>query len=93
MTQPESHASSNVDGCEICATRQPDPQANALVEVADLVLADMVERKKIGMERYGVPLQPFNGRDALWDAYEEVLDLAVYLRQRIEEDRLTRTPR
>jgi hypothetical protein len=68
-------------------TRQPDPVRNAGPEIADLVLADLAERKRVGMERYGVPLQPFNGRDALWDAYEEVLDLAIYLRQRIEEDR------
>jgi hypothetical protein len=72
---------------------QPDPIENDLVEIADLVLIDMAERKRIGMERYGVPLQPFNGRSALWDAYEEVLDLAVYLRQQIEEDRITRAPR
>lgn len=75
-------------GCELCRTRQPDPVPNDQAEIADLVLADMAERKRIGMERYGVPLQPFNGRSALWDAYEEVLDLAVYLRQQIEEDRL-----
>lgn len=77
-------------GCELCRTPQPDPIGNDLAEIADLVLADMAERKRIGMERYGVPLQPFNGRNALWDAYEEVLDLAVYLRQQIEEDRLSK---
>jgi len=47
----------------------------------------LAERKKIGVERYGQPLQAHNGRDALRDAREEVLDLLVYLRQAIEEGR------
>lgn len=40
---------------------------------------------KFGRRKYGTPLQPFNGRDPLVDAYQEVLDLAVYLRQAIWE--------
>lgn len=47
--------------------------------------ADMQERDRLGRERYGTPLQPHNGRDALVDAYQEALDLVVYLRQAIEE--------
>lgn len=39
-----------------------------------------------------MPLQPFNGRDALVDAYQEAVDLAVYLRQRIEEESVLRAP-
>ncbi|MEO6034334.1 MAG: hypothetical protein ABIQ35_03680 [Verrucomicrobiota bacterium] len=35
--------------------------------------------------QWPVPLQPFNGRDALHDAYEEVLDLAQYFRQALYE--------
>lgn len=46
---------------------------------------DMRERHVVGVERYGTPLQAFNGRKALVDAYQECLDLAVYLRQEIEE--------
>jgi hypothetical protein len=30
-------------------------------------------------------LQPHNGRDCLMDAYQEALDLAMYLRQAIFE--------
>lgn len=33
------------------------------------------------------PLQAHNGRDPLVDAYQEALDLVVYLRQAIEERR------
>lgn len=50
-----------------------------------LVLKDMEERRKHGIEKYGTPLQPHNGRDPLIDAYQEALDLCVYLRQAIEE--------
>lgn len=64
---------------------QPPPVPNARPAIVDLVVADMVERKRIGTERYGTPLQPFNGRDALVDAYQEALDLVMYLRQAIEE--------
>jgi hypothetical protein len=51
------------------------------------VLEDMMTRRDHGLEEYGTPLQPFNGRDQLADAYAEVLDLAVYLRTAIEERR------
>jgi hypothetical protein len=53
--------------------------------VWDLVLEDMKARDQLGMHRYGTRLEPFNGRDALQDAYEEALDLAVYLKQAIVE--------
>ena len=49
------------------------------------MISDMRLRNNLGRERYGTPLQPFNGRDALMDAYEESLDLCVYLRQVIYE--------
>jgi hypothetical protein len=50
-----------------------------------LVLADMAARDKLGQRRYGRRLRPHNGRDTLRDAYEEALDLAVYLRTVIYE--------
>jgi hypothetical protein len=51
----------------------------------DLVLADIAERDLIGQVKYNVRLQGFNGRDVLKDAYQEALDLVVYLRQAIYE--------
>ena len=48
-------------------------------------MKDLQERKAIGIARYGTPLQANNGRDALIDAYQEALDLCIYLRQVIEE--------
>ena len=65
--------------------QQPDPIENGHPAVWPLVMVDMATRDKVGRERYGVPLQPFNGRDTLRDAYEEALDLAVYLRSIIYE--------
>lgn len=50
-----------------------------------LVLKDMEDRRQMGIEKYGVPVQPHNGRDPLIDAYQEALDLCVYLRQEIEK--------
>jgi hypothetical protein len=64
---------------------EPPPQPNDQPAVWDLVLADMRERDAEGRRKYGVPLQPDNGRRALVDAYQEGLDLVVYLRQEIEE--------
>ena len=42
---------------------------------------DMDVRDQFGRSKYDTPLQPFNGRDAIKDAYQEALDLAVYLKQ------------
>lgn len=53
----------------------------------DLVIEDMQERKEFGLRKYNSLLQPNNGRSFLQDAYEEVLDLAVYLRGKLEEER------
>jgi len=64
---------------------QPPPKPSKGPPVWDLVQFDMLARDKMGASKYGVRLQPFNGRDALRDAYEESLDLCVYLRQAIFE--------
>lgn len=64
---------------------QPSPKRNSHPEVMKLFLKDLEERYQEGVRRYGVPLQPFNGRAPLQDAYEEAVDLALYLRQAIYE--------
>lgn len=53
--------------------------------VWDLVIEDMRKRDHLGRAKYGTPLQTNNGRDFLLDAYQEALDLTVYLRGAIEE--------
>ncbi len=64
---------------------QPAPVPNDNPAVWGLVQQDMIARDELGAKRYGTRLQPHNGRDCLRDAYEESLDLCVYLRQVIYE--------
>lgn len=64
---------------------QPDPRENSLPAVWDLVITDMQARDQEGLKKYGMHLQPHNGRDVLVDSYQEALDLCVYLRQAIYE--------
>lgn len=64
---------------------QPIPVQNDQPAIWMIVIQDMQQRHFDGWDHYGTPLQPFNGRDALVDAYQEALDLAVYLRQAIYE--------
>jgi hypothetical protein len=51
----------------------------------DLVIADARARDKAGIQEYGAPLRKETPIDALRYAYEEALDLAVYLRKAIAE--------
>lgn len=64
---------------------QPMPIASAAPVAHRMVQADLEDRLMLGVERYGQPLQPFNGRNSLRDAYDEILDLAVYIRNEIYE--------
>lgn len=45
----------------------------------------LLQRHEVGLLRYGLPLQPFNGRQAMWDALEEGLDQSAYLTQALLE--------
>lgn len=63
---------------------EPPPVGEGTV-ILPLVLADLSERAKHGREKYGTMLRAHNGRDALVDAYQEAMDLVMYLRQAIEE--------
>lgn len=51
------------------------------------VCADIAERQKRGVAKYGTTVQdnPLTLREWLQHAYEECLDQAVYLRRAIEE--------
>jgi len=67
------------------STPEPPPKPTGGRPVWELVIEDMLEREREGRRKYGAPLQAGNGRDPLVDAYQEALDLAVYLRQAIEK--------
>lgn len=70
---------------------QPVPIPHDGPDVTELVIADLRERRRLGVDRYGTPLQPFNGRDPGLDLYQELLDAVQYRRQEIEEQRMTQT--
>lgn len=70
----------------LASQHQRDPKPGE-TKVIDLVMADLQARAEVGRERYGAYLETGNGRDALMDAYQEALDLCMYLRQEIEERR------
>lgn len=50
-----------------------------------ILTRDIISRQYKGLETYGVPLQPNNGRDSLIDAYQELLDALVYLECKVRE--------
>ena len=66
--------------------KQPAPKGSGN-PILGMVLADLTNRALEGKEKYGEPLLAHNGRNPLWDAYQEALDLAMYLRQAIEEQK------
>lgn len=53
--------------------------------VLEFVVNDLRERAESGRVKYGTYLMTHNGRDPLWDAYQEALDLTMYLRQHLLE--------
>ena len=53
--------------------------------IVGLVMQDLTERALEGTKKYGEPLKAFNSRSAPVDALQEVYDLAMYLRQDVEE--------
>lgn len=53
--------------------------------ILDLVIDDFNTRAAAGYKKYGTYLMSHNGRNALLDAYQEAIDLVMYLRQLIIE--------
>jgi hypothetical protein len=73
------------------AAEQPLPTHSAGPDITSLVRDDLELRAQKGEAVYGQRLRPHIGRNALLDAYQEALDLSVYLKQRmIEEDAFLR---
>ena len=69
--------------------RQPDPRPG-LESVTDKVIDDFRFRREFGMTKYGTELQTFNGRDALSDLSQELMDAVLYLSQEIQERTILR---
>lgn len=53
--------------------------------ITTLVIEDLLARDKKGFKKYGKSLTTHDGRDSLWDLYEELLDACQYIRKAIEE--------
>jgi hypothetical protein len=64
---------------------QRPPEPNDSRPVWELVIDDMRAKHEAGVAKYGTPLQAHNGRDALVDLYQELLDACAYVRQTIAE--------
>ena len=71
---------------DAATAKQPAPKGSGN-PILGMVLADLANRALEGKEKYGEPLLAHNGRNPLWDAYQEALGLAMYLRQAIEEQK------
>lgn len=69
----------------VATITQPQPVESDAPAITDLLVADLLDRDAIGVERYGTRLKPDNGRDALVDAYQEQLDGLKYARQALWE--------
>jgi hypothetical protein len=65
---------------------QPEPTPTpGAVSVTRAVMADLEEREKHGTAKYGTTLQTFNGRSALVDLYQELIDATQYCKQLLME--------
>lgn len=73
---------------------QPEPTPMPGVgSVTRAVMADLADREKHGIIKYGTTLQAFNGRNALVDLYQELIDAVQYCRQLLmEEERGAEAP-
>lgn len=69
---------------DIATLKQVKPKGRGKI-VLNMVIADLKKRAIKGQKTYGTKLRTNNGRNALIDAYQEALDLCMYLRQEIEE--------
>jgi len=66
------------------AIPQPSPKGDGKI-ILELVREDFEARANAGKLKYGIELRAHNGRDALMDAYQEAVDLCMYLRQAMYE--------
>ena len=72
-------------------SKQNPPPNNIGEEIVPMVIADLEGRKALGEKKYKEVLRVENGRDALLDLYQELLDAVIYIRQRIAQDEAKHT--
>lgn len=71
----------------LAATHQPPPAEGGEV-VLFQVIEDLKARAEFGAQKHGTLLRTNNGRSAVWDAYQEILDFVMYFRQYIIEQEM-----
>jgi hypothetical protein len=69
---------------DVC--KQTIPPHEGKTKVLDHVISDLQARAEMGKSKYGHYLETDNGRNALQDAYEEALDMCMYLKQKLLEE-------
>ena len=82
----DDDAAPSLSPADAATAKQSAPKGSGN-PILGMVLADLTNRALEGTKKYGEPLKARNGRNPLWDAYQEALDLAMYLRQAIEEQK------
>lgn len=65
--------------------KQQNPPEPGDETVIEHVMSDLLMRAYVGKAQYGTLLQTNNGRDPLVDAYQEALDMCMYLKQALLE--------
>lgn len=75
------------DECERDSKRRLDEAAGSPVGVEARVAADIAARQRVGIIKYGTTVadNPLPLREWLEHAYQEALDLPIYLKRAIEE--------
>ena len=89
-TRRTCHPSGNSPACgqripESQAVAAQPPPTSGKEAVLPYVLQDIQDRAKLGYRKYRTYLETNNGRDALVDAYQEAIDLVMYLKQLLLE--------
>jgi hypothetical protein len=65
---------------------QPKPETTVTSQsVTEAVMLDLHERREYGRRKYGTELMTNNGRDALLEIYQELLDATMYTKQLLME--------
>ena len=86
IAAPSDYVAPSLSAADAATAKQATPKGSGN-PILGMVLADLTNRALEGTAKYGEPLKAHNGRNALWDLYQELLDAAMYIRQAIEEQR------
>jgi hypothetical protein len=71
------------DGVDVAVEVAKDLRTRSLEHIAE----DTEARIRLGEKKYGTRLKAHNGRDAMLDLYQEVLDGINYAKQLVIEDK------